>query len=199
MQNNTDQLSKTSQLRKSNSHYRTREHLTVQEINKLYATAKQQRYGHRDHTLIMLMFRHGLRISEAASLKWEQVDLDTGILHVRRMKHGINSTHPLRGIEIRALRRLKREFSDLQYVFVSERKAALTARSVGAIIERIGKLSGLGISVHAHMLRHSCGFYLANKGHDTRAIQDYLGHADIRNTVIYTQLSSTRFKNFFDD
>ena len=183
-----------------NETYRTREFLTEQEINQLRAAARRHgRHGHRDDTLILMMFRHGLRVSEAIALRWEQVDLRQGLLHVRRLKQGIPATHPLRGIQLRALRQLQRDYPPTQYVFVSERQTPLTARTVNHIIARAGDLAQLNLTIHPHMLRHSTGFYLANKGQDTRAIQAYLGHANIKNTVIYTQLSPQRFKNFWQD
>ncbi len=183
-----------------NETYRTREFLTEQEINQLRAAARRHgRHGHRDDTLILMMFRHGLRVSEAIALRWEQVDLRQGLLHVRRLKQGIPATHPLRGIQLRALRQLQRDYPQTQYVFVSERQTPLTARTVNHIIARAGDLAQLNLTIHPHMLRHSTGFYLANKGQDTRAIQAYLGHANIKNTVIYTQLSPQRFKNFWQD
>ena len=123
------------------------------------------------------MFRHGLRVSEVIALRWEQVDLKQGLLHVRRLKQGIPATHPLRGIQLRALRQLQREYLDTPYVFISERQTPFTARTVNHIITRSGSLAKLNLTIHPHMLRHSTGFYLANKGHDTRAIQAYLGHA----------------------
>lgn len=177
---------------------RTREYLSISEIDKIRKAARSYgRHGHRDDTLILLMFRHGLRVGEATTLRWEQVDFQQGFLHIKRLKNGLSSTHPLRGLEIRALRRLKHE-SDV-FVFSSERKAPLTKRTVQHIVSRAGQLANMDFPIHAHMLRHSTGFYLANKGHDTRAIQGYLGHANIKNTVIYTNLSAERFNNFWDD
>jgi site-specific recombinase XerD len=179
---------------------RTREYLTHSEVEKLRQAAHQQgRHGHRDDTHILMMFRHGLRVSELIALRWEQVDLKLGLLHVRRLKNGIPSTHPLRGVELRALRQLQRDYSDTPYVFVSERKTPLTDRSIRHIIARAGQLAGFDFTIHPHMLRHSTGFYLANQGHDTRAIQAYLGHSNIKNTVPYTNLSSQRFNNFWRD
>ncbi|MCP3679596.1 MAG: tyrosine-type recombinase/integrase, partial [Gammaproteobacteria bacterium] len=132
-------------------------------------------------------------------LRWEQVDLKQGLLHVRRLKNGLPSTHPLRGIELRALRELQRNYPNTTYVFISERGAPLTTRTVHYIIARAGQAAGLDMPVHPHMLRHATGFYLASKGHDTRAIQQYMGHRNIKNTVIYTELSPERFKDFWDD
>jgi len=186
--------------RKCNSELRTREYLTTHEIDNLRKAARNAgRYGHRDDTLILLMFRHALRVSEVIVLRWEQVDLKQGLLHVRRLKNGLPSTHPLRGTELRLLRQIKRGYPDSPYVFVSERNAPLTQRTVHNIVARAGRLAKFDFTLHPHMLRHSTGFYLANNGHDTRAIQSYLGHANIKNTVIYTELAPQRFKDFWTD
>ena len=187
-------------IRQPNSQLRTREYLTSHEVDKLRKAARGiGRHGNRDDTLVLIMFRHGLRVGEVVTLRWEQIDLKQGILHVKRLKSGIPSTHPVRGVELRALRALQRLYPDTPYVFMSEHKSPLTSRSVRHIIARAGEEAGFSFSIHPHMLRHSTGFYLANQGHDTRAIQSYLGHANIKNTVIYTELSSTRFKDFWND
>lgn len=199
------QTPKTAKLKKPpqrqcNKDQRSREYLSTQEIEKLRQAAKGVgRHNHRDDTLILLLFRHALRVSEIIALRWEQVDMTQGLLHVHRIKNGLPATHPLRGVELRALRRLKRDYGDSPYVFVSERKAPLTARTVHHIIARAGEEAGFSFSIHPHMLRHSTGFYLANHGHDTRAIQSYMGHANIKNTVIYTELSPKRFEKFWKD
>jgi type 1 fimbriae regulatory protein FimE len=133
------------------------------------------------------------------SLKWAQIDLKQGQFAVVRAKNGTPSTHPLRGPEIRALRRLRRLYGDSPYVFVTERKGPLTASGVRKILPRAGEKAGLEFSVHPHMLRHGCGFKLANDGHDTRAIQHYLGHRQIQHTVRYTELASGRFEEFWRD
>jgi site-specific recombinase XerD len=181
-----------------NKDQRQREYLTDQEVEQLRKSAHQQgRNGLRDDTLILLMFRHALRVSEVIALRWEQVDLKKGLLHVNRRKNGLPSTHPLRGIELRALRQLQRQHDQAIYIFLSERQTPLTSRTVHHIIARAGEAANLPFTIHPHMLRHSTGFYLANHGHDTRAIQSYLGHANIKNTVIYTQLSSKIFNKFW--
>lgn len=157
------------------------------------------RHRHRDATLILLSYRHGLRVSEAVALRWEQVDLTQGRLHVERLKRGGPSVHPLRGPELRALRRLARQYSDSSYLFVSERGGPLTDSTVRKLVARAGKCAGLTIAVHPHMLRHSTGYKLANDGHDTRAIQQYLGHRNIQHTVRYTELCASRFNAFWQD
>jgi type 1 fimbriae regulatory protein FimE len=148
---------------------------------------------------LLLAYRHGLRVSELAALRWDQVDLRAGLLHVSRLKNGIPSVHPLRGPELRALRRLQREYEVGAYVFVTERGGPMTPDGVRKVIQRAGEEAGLGFPIHPHMLRHSCGYKLANDGHDTRAIQHYLGHKNIQHTVRYTELAPTRFKNFWRD
>lgn len=187
-------------IKPKNREQRQREYLTDSEVEQLRKAAlRQGRNGLRDDTLILLMFRHALRVGEVIALQWEQVDLKKGFLHVNRLKNGLPSTHPLRGIELRALRQLQRNDPKNSYVFLSERQAPLTSRTVHNIVAQAGKLAKLPFTIHPHMLRHSTGFYLANNGHDTRAIQSYLGHANIKNTVIYTQLSSKIFNKFWVD
>ena len=183
-----------------NADVRSREYLTPDEVDNLMRAAKGiGRHGHRDATLILLSFRHGLRLSELVSLRWDQVELKVGRLHVTRSKNGSPSVHPLRGPEIRALRRLKREYPDSPYLFTTERKGPLTASTVQRIVARAGKLADIPFPVHPHMLRHACGYKLANDGHDTRAIQHYLGHKNITHTVRYTELSADRFNKFWED
>jgi type 1 fimbriae regulatory protein FimB/type 1 fimbriae regulatory protein FimE len=186
--------------RVSNRERRTREHLTPQEVEKLInAASRVGRYGHRDATLILLAYRHGLRVSELVALRWDQIDLEQGLLHISRLKNGVPSTHPLRGPELRALRRLRREQGASPYVLTTERGSVMTDSSVRKIMARAGEQAQLGFPVHPHMLRHACGFKLANEGHDTRAIQHYLGHRNIHHTVRYTELAADRFKQFWKD
>jgi type 1 fimbriae regulatory protein FimE len=168
-------------------------------MEKLMEAAADGRYGHRDRTLMLLMYRHGLRVSEAISLRWEQFDLKAGHLAVQRLKRGVPSTHPLRGPELRALRELRREWPDSPYLFVSERGGPMTASNVRKLVTRTGLAAKIPFPVHPHMLRHACGFKLANEGHDTRSLQHYLGHKNIAHTVRYTDLAPDRFKSFWKD
>ena len=200
------QLSKMGKLvntpprRVKNPERRSREYLTATEVDALMEGARRVgRHGHRDMTLILLAYRHGLRVAELVALRWEQVDLKQGLLHVLRLKQGTPTTQPLRGPELRALRKLQRDYPETPYLFVSERKAPLTTSTVRKIVARAGESAGLSLPVHPHMLRHATGFYLANQGQDTRAIQDYLGHKNIQHTVRYTQLAPDRFKDFWKD
>ena len=183
-----------------NAEVRTREYLTEGEVSDLMSAASRTgRHGHRDMTMIMLGYRHGLRVSELIALRWDQVELKQGILHVRRLKNGTPATHPLRGPELRALRKVARDYPDSPYVFSSARKGPLTASGVRKIVSRAGKGAEIPFPVHPHMLRHACGYKLANDGHDTRAIQHYLGHKNITHTVRYTELSDKRFQKFWQD
>lgn len=163
------------------------------------AAQRLGRHGHRDATMILLAYRHGLRVSELVDLRREQVDLRQGLLHVRRCKNGLASTHPLRGPELRALRKMLRDDPETAYVFISERRAPMTAATFRKLIARAGDAAKLGMPIHPHMLRHSTGFKLANDGQDTRAIQHYLGHKNIQYTALYTQLAPGRFNNFWTD
>jgi len=185
--------------RRKNSELRSREYLTAREVEQLMDAARRNRHGHRDATMVLVAFRHGLRACEAVDLRSEQVDFDRATLHVRRAKHGTASVHPLSGAELRALRRLQRESPASPFVFVSERGAPFTTAGFARMIERASSAAGLPLKVHPHMLRHACGFALANAGHDTRALQAYLGHRNIQHTVRYTELAPDRFKNFWRD
>ena len=183
-----------------NAERRSREHLTPAEIDRLIAAARGLgRHGDRDAAMILLAYRHGLRVSELTGLRREQVDLRQGLLHVHRRKNGLPSTHPLRGPELRALRKVFRDYPETAYVFLSERRAPMTAATFRKLIARAGDAAGLGMPIHPHMLRHSTGFKLANDGQDTRAIQHYLGHKNIQYTALYTQLAPDRFNDFWKD
>ncbi len=185
--------------RAKNAELRTREHLTMDEVERLIKAASDNRHGHRDALMILLSFRHGLRAAEVCDLRWEQVDFKTSNLHVRRVKNGTPSTHPLTGRELRALRRHQRESERSPFVFVSERGAPLTAPGFSRMVERAAISAHLSIKAHAHMLRHACGYALANAGHDTRSLQAYMGHRNIQNTVRYAALAPDRFKGFWKD
>ena len=186
--------------RQKNASVRSREHLLSKEVEQMMKSAKLTgRHGHRDSTLILLAYRHGLRVSELVALRWTQIDWSLETIHINRRKEGTPSTHPLGGVELRALRQLRREYPDTTYLFVTERKGPLTVATARKVICRAGELAELGFPVHPHMLRHACGYYLASKGQDTRAIQAYLGHKNIMHTVRYTELAPGRFRDFWDD
>jgi integrase len=166
----------------------------------LLAAKKMGRYGQRNYTLLLMMYRHGLRVSEAIALRWSQIDFKEGQIHVRRLKNGKPSVQRIPGVELRSLRLLKREWSESPYLFVSERGGGpLTDHAVRKLVARVGEAAAFDFPVHPHMLRHATGYYLASKGHDTRAIQDYLGHRNIHHTVRYTELAPGRFDDFWTD
>ena len=184
--------------RRPNADLRTREYLTEAEVKRLMKAAAANRWGHRDATMLLVAFRHGLRASELVDLRWEQVEFRTATLHVRRVKQGTPSSHPILGDELRALRRLQREQDPKStFVFTSEQKEPFSTAGFARMVERAGRKARLAFKAHPHMLRHACGYALANRGHDTRALQAYLGHKNIQHTVRYTELSPTRFKDFW--
>ena len=184
--------------RRPNADLRTREHLTEAEVERLMKAAAKNRWGHRDATMLLVAYRHGLRVSELVDLRWDQIDFTTATLHVRRVKQGTPSTHPIRGDELRSLRRLQREQEPKSpFVFTSERAGPFGTAGFARMMERAGIEAKLPFKAHPHMLRHACGYKLANDGHDTRALQAYLGHKNIHHTVRYTEMAPTRFKDFW--
>jgi integrase len=184
--------------RQPNLDRRPREYLTPAEVEALMTTARKRgRYGHRNATMILVAYCHGLRVGELVRLVWDQVDFPQGLLHVTRLKRGVPSVHPLTGDEIRALRRLRREQPDGRHIFQTERKAPMTEAGVRKTLARIGEAAGFPWLVHPHQLRHGCGYKLANDGRDTRALQHYLGHRNIQHTTRYTELASGRFDGWW--
>ena len=179
--------------RATDSHERGRDYLGQPQIDRLLAAAKMGRHGVRDYLLLLMMFRHGLRVSEAIALRRTNVDLAQSRIWISRLKNGLCVEQPVVGDELRAIRRwLARRDDALPWLFISERRQPLTRQAVNYIVKAAGARADLG-AVNPHMLRHSCGFALANKGHDLRLIQDYLGHRDPRHTAHYTRTAASRF------
>jgi integrase len=194
----TEKRTVATPLRRPNAELRTREYLTDAEIARLTEAAKDNRYAHRDAAMILVAYRHGFRAAELVDLRWDQIDFGRATLAVRRAKRGTPSTHPIMGDELRALRKLQREQEPKSpFVFTSERGSPFTTAGFARLVERAGAAAGFKFKAHPHMLRHACGFALANKGHDTRSLQTYLGHRNIQHTVRYTELSPDRFKDFW--
>jgi integrase len=194
----TTEIRKVTPRRPKNADLRTREYLSEKEVEQLIEGCESNRRPHRDQTMILIAFRHGLRASELCDLQWTQVDFETANLTVTRAKNGTPSTHPLTGRELRALRKLHRD-SKSPFVFVSERGTPMTVSNFQKLITKAGEVAGLDIKAHPHMLRHGCGFALANAGKDTRSLQAYLGHKNIQHTVRYTELAPDRFKGWWRD
>jgi integrase len=170
------------------------------EVNRLISAAGENRNGHRDATMILVAYRHGLRAGELVTLRWDAVDFAHGRLHVSRLKGSAEAVHPLSGRELRALRRLKRDQDQASpFIFTSERGSPFTTAGFRKMVVRLGVAAHFNFPVHSHMLRHACGYKLANDGVDTRSLQAYLGHKNIQHTVRYTELAPTRFKHFWRD
>jgi type 1 fimbriae regulatory protein FimB/type 1 fimbriae regulatory protein FimE len=181
---------------------RTREHLTPDEVERMIAAVRKAggRLVDRDALLIMMAYRHGFRAKEIVALRWDQIDRRAGKIHIARAKNGEPSTHPLRGPEHHALSAWQRKRgASTPYIFTALGGQPMTQRTVHFVVAAAGRLAGIKFPVHSHMLRHACGYYLANSGQDTRAIQLYLGHKGIQHTVRYTNLSDARFKDFWKD
>jgi site-specific recombinase XerD len=178
-----------------------RQYLTEAEVAALMKAARARgRYGHRDSTMILLAYRHGLRVSELVSLQWTQLDLKAGHISVIRRKGSDNSIQPLTGAELRALRPLQRLAEGCRYVFTTERGSCvpMTTNGFGKMLRRAADSIGM-VDVHPHLLRHGCGFKLVNDGVDTRTLAAYLGHRQMQNTVRYTRMSAKRFDGFWKD
>jgi type 1 fimbriae regulatory protein FimB/type 1 fimbriae regulatory protein FimE len=190
-------------VRPKNDDVRGREYLTEEEVDLLRkAAAATGRHGHRDATMILVAYTHALRASELAKLRWDQVDLKAGTIHLKRLKGSVDGTHPLRRIEVTALKKLCPEPGSRRgHVFRTERGGKLSRRTFHDIVARAGRLAGFVFPVHAHMLRHGCGYRLTNEGHDTRSIQAWMGHKNIQHTVRYTELAPDRFAKlkFWED
>lgn len=176
------------------------EHLTTKQVELLAkAASKIGRHRFRDAQMIRTAARHGLRVSELVNLKRDQVDLDTATMMVYRLKKGRDMSHPIGGDETRALRRLYRDYPDSVYVFSSERKGPLTPSAFQKIVTRAGERAAIPFPVHPHMLRHACGYEMANAGRDLRAMMDYLGHRTVEQVIEYTRVNPSRFKNWWKD
>ena len=175
--------------------------LTEAEIKHFLEAARRTRHGVRDHLLMLLAYRHGLRVSELVDVRMKDLDLATGRIFVRRKKGSLSTHQPLEGDELRAIRAYLREReqrSDARstYLFLSER-GPMTRQAINYLAKEIGERAKLRFRVHPHMLRHSTGYYLANQGYDTRLVQDYLGHKNIAHTVKYTRTAAIRFEGLW--
>ena len=181
----------------------TRKYLTENEVLRLVEAALSGRHAVRDSCLIFWMYRRGWRVSEACSYTMDNLDIDARVAYIQRSKNGTPTTHPIAPDELKALRawlKVRESYkgsSESRSLFLSERGAALDRRQVFYLLRKYGAIAGLDIEAHPHMLRHACGYALANAGHDTRAIQTYLGHRSITSTTIYTETNVGRFMGFW--
>ena len=177
------------------AHERKRDFLTEKEMGKLLDAAKQGRHSFRDWLILFLMYRHGLRVSELCQMKIESFDESNRRLWVERLKGSLSTFHPLPSDELRAVRKWLRERPDSSFaeLFVSERGEPFTRQAINYIIKRAGRQANYKFRIYPHMLRHSCGYSLGNKGHDTRLIQDFLGHRNPQHTAQYTRTAAGRF------
>ena len=176
--------------------------VTEKEVSLLMSGAKKTRYPLRNELLVLMLYRHGLRASELCALRLLNLDFDNARVFIKRVKGGVDFTHPIAGDELRLIRRYLQERkkgrgASLPWLFVSERGNQLSRFTVIKTIEACYKQAGMR-KINPHMLRHGCGFYLANKGYDIRLIKDYLGHKNIENTVIYTRLSGKQFEGLWE-
>ncbi|MGH8562731.1 MAG: tyrosine-type recombinase/integrase [Gammaproteobacteria bacterium] len=172
--------------------------LTEPQIEELRrAVKKTSRHPVRDSTLILVGYRHGMRVSELADLRWENVHLERAEIWVERLKGSKSTMQPIEGDELRSLRKLRRENTTSPWVFLSEQGGPISVDAVQYMLRRAGEAAGLPMRVHPHMLRHGCGYYLTNSGANTRLVQEVLGHRDIRNTEIYTEADASRMRGLW--
>ena len=176
-----------------------RKYLTHLEVEKLVAATAAGKNQVRDKCMLLMCFIHGLRVSELIKLRINDIEMTTKIIHISRLKNGFSVHHPLQSREIRAITdwlKIRSQYldSDTDWLFLSRHGGQLSRQQIYRLMRKYGKDAGIKINVHPHMLRHACGFALADRGCDTRLIQDYLGHRNIQNTVIYTASNAERFR-----
>ncbi|ATI64593.1 tyrosine-type DNA invertase [Edwardsiella tarda] len=177
-----------------------RKHLTQSEVERLLQQARYSYFAERNYCMIYMGFIHGLRVSELLSLRLSDIDLDDQSIYIHRLKNGLSTNHPLLPEEVEVIRvwlqarRKIRYAADSEWLFLSRLGTRLTRQQFYKIITDYGKKAEISICSHPHMLRHACGYALADRGIDTRLIQDYLGHRNIRHTVRYTASNAARFQ-----
>ena len=182
------------------AHERARDYLSEEEFRRFLQGTRASRYRWRNTAMLLLTFYHGLRVSELCHLKRHDVDLPHGRIWVARLKGSLSTEQPLRADELRALKRYLPERGDTQvpWCFLTERGDQFTRFAINYLVGVTGQRAGLPFPVHPHMLRHGCGYALANRGYDLRVIQDYLGHRDPKHTTRYTRTAASRFEGLWE-
>jgi type 1 fimbriae regulatory protein FimB len=182
------------------AHERSRDYLSEEEFGVLLQGTLPSRHRWRNAAMLMLTFYHGLRVTELCRLKRQDIDLKHGRLWVKRLKGSLSTEQPLQAEELRALKRYlkQRGNAQLPWLFLTERGDQFTRSSINYLVAVTGRRAGLGFHVHPHMLRHGCGYALANRGYDLRLIQDYLGHRDPKHTTRYTRTAAGRFAGLWE-
>lgn len=176
-----------------------RKYLTKEEVYSLLNSALSSRHGIRNYCLIYMAFRHGFRISELLNVQLTDIDIKSNQIYIRRSKNGFSTIHPFDTHEKEIIEKwteCRKTYPGAERtnrLFISEQGVSLSRKQAWLIIKNCGEISDINIQSHPHMLRHACGYALANEGADTRLIQDYLGHRNIRHTVHYTKGNSDRF------
>ena len=181
---------------------KNRDYLRSDELERLLAAAKQTRNPERDYALVLIAFRHGLRVSELCALRLSDVNLEAAEIYIRRCKGSISGAHPLFNGETAALKSwlALRGTMDIpegiDSLFVSEQRRPLNRVSFWYLIKGLAREAGLE-GIHPHSLRHSTGYHLTNQGRDLRLIQNFMGHASISSTIRYTAVDTRRFAKLF--
>lgn len=189
--------------RPKNSDVRPREYLKIDEVWSVVQAARRRKGGRnntRDAALIEVIYRHGLRVSEARLLTWDDVSLTYGTIIIKRLKSGKPGIHRLAVEEIKTLKRLQTKYPGSRFLFTAEGGGPIDRRSMHDIISRAGTIAGIPFPIHAHMLRHSKGYNLVNEHRaDIRVIAGYLGHRSMHSTMRYTELDESVYKGLSED
>ncbi|WP_413483129.1 tyrosine-type DNA invertase [Morganella psychrotolerans] len=181
-----------------------RKHLMQSEVEKMMIAAENGPDPERNSCLLWMCFVHGFRVSELCQLSLSDMDTASDNLYIKRLKNGLSTTHPLSGTEKKLLTRWLNcrsrypSSTEKHWLFLSHKGGRLSRSRIYRIFKILGEQALLSVAVHPHMLRHACGYALADKGADTRLIQDYLGHRNIQHTVLYTAANSGRFRGLWD-
>ena len=182
------------------AHERMRDYLSEEEFALLLRGTLRSRYRWRNAAMLMLTFYHGLRVTELCRLRRQDVDLTHGRIWIQRLKGSLSTEQPLHAEELRTLKRYLKQRGNVQlpWLFLNERGDQFTRSAINYLVGITGVRAGLPFHVHPHMLRHGCGYALANRGYDLRVIQDYLGHRDPKHTTRYTRTAAHRFEGLWE-